>query len=119
MIVHRSCHTQLYLNLSPAYKFYATYGITSRGLRTNICEIIQVGTNGPTMFFCGECKQDVPLTDAVVQCLMCGEYHEISESWRATSAGGLYCDRCAHEYYPNDIERLNVRQFNITGSRRS
>jgi len=117
MIVHRTCHTQVKLDLSPAYKFIATFGITDSGIRTSICDVIQDNTEGPVSFYCEECHTIVPIEGVVVLCEMCGEYFEVADSWRSTKAGGMYCERDAREYFPGEIKRLNLRKFTIVKSR--
>jgi hypothetical protein len=107
----------LYLSLAGAYKFISTFGVNSRGLKTNVCEIIQVNTTGPTAFYCPECKEDVPLENAVVQCQMCGDFFELGNCYRSTKSGGMYCEAHAREFFPGEIERLNVRTFNIQKGR--
>jgi hypothetical protein len=115
MLVHRGCHGQVYLNLGPAYKFIAGFGIDRKGLTTNICEIIQIGNTGPSLFFCPDCQTDVPLEEVVIQCMQGGEFVEVSDAVRSESAGGMYCREHGVEYF-DDCKPLNIRTFTIKKS---
>lgn len=116
MLVHRQCGCQVFLNLGATFKFIAAFGITSRGLKTNLCEVVQVGSGGVSQFFCPECQSDVELNNIMVRCMQGGELVELADAVRSESSGGMYCREHGAEFY-GDCQKLNVKTFSVSRPR--
>jgi hypothetical protein len=103
MLYHKSCMSNVHVDVTAGIKILSCYGLSSKGSTTGMLELTVVKKTIPLQFYCQECDSQVENTDIVILCGICGKQIPLTDAFTNPESGGLYCKEDAEEKFGADF----------------
>ena len=99
-LYHKKCKSNIYIKLDTV-KILGAFTITTDGIKpvAMVLKKIESDTKKiPATFYCPTCDTEVVHKDIATYCSFCGKELDVTEAYKPTDSGGLYCAEHIKEF---------------------
>ncbi len=104
MLFH-TCKEQgeVFIDLSSRLHLLAKFtAIRVDGIRpSNVIMQEVINKDNEPEYYCSSCNKKVDVDSLNCICQMCGHSHSLSDLYKVSDVGGIYCKKCSEEYFPD------------------
>lgn len=108
---HKKCGNGVALDISKGFKVLCSAGINRKTLTVGVAQIVSVGEEIPTQFFCQTCGTNISKSELYFTCAQCSAKISTEEAFIVQGAGGIYCKE--HAEFNSKLTSTNKKIFCI------